>query len=65
MKSLGRGDLAPRAGAMLAYGAAKQKTLSFRSVLIRMFSEHGRGEHPSKLGGSPAGDRRSPLRIHI
>ena len=25
---------------------------------------HGRGEHPSKLGGSPAGDRRSPLRIN-
>ncbi len=31
-----------------------------RSVLIRMFSEHGRGELCS-----PAGDRRSPLRIHI
>ena len=30
-----------------------------------MFWEYGRGEHPSKLGGSPAGDRRSPLRIHI
>ena len=25
---------------------------------------HGRGEHPSKLGGSPTGDRRSPLRIN-
>ena len=34
-------------------------------IRIRMFWEYGRGEHPSKLGGSPAGDRRSPLRIHI
>ena len=37
-----------------------QKSSFLRSVLIRMFSEHGRGELCS-----PAGDRRSPLRIHI
>ena len=43
----------------------KKKTDCFRLVLIRMFGEYGRGEHPSKLGGSPAGDRRSSLRIHI
>jgi len=37
-----------------------QKKKDLRLVLIRMFSEHGRGELCS-----PAGDRRSPLRIHI
>ena len=44
----------------LFYNILIQKKTRFRSVLIRMFSEHGRGELCS-----PAGDRRSPLRIHI
>ena len=36
------------------------KAARIRLVLIRMFLEYGRGELCS-----PAGDRRSPLRIHI
>ena len=38
----------------------RKKTNSLRLVLIRMFWKYGRGELCS-----PAGDRRSPLRIHI
>ena len=37
-----------------------KKAEAFTLLLIRMFWEYGRGELCS-----PAGDRRSPLRIHI
>ena len=61
---------------LLSFDPKTPPTLAFPPVFVWKKSPHkacysyrrniimfGRGEHPSKFGGSPAGDRRSPLRI--
>ena len=42
----------------------KKKEGEKRTPHKEVYLTHGRGEHPSKLGGLPVGDRRSPLRIN-
>ena len=42
----------------------KRDGLQKRTSHKEDYLTHGRGEHPSKLGGSPAGVQRTPLRIN-